>query len=82
MLHAFGDFRRTLEDSPALSAARGPDDTSGLLAHFTTGINSLDDLARRSGLAMTELAEELADLELEGRIKRVAGGYSRHRGLA
>ncbi|HAJ41766.1 MAG TPA: DNA-protecting protein DprA, partial [Alcanivorax sp.] len=42
----------------------------------------LDDLARRSGLAMTELAEQLADLELEGRIKRVAGGYSRHRGLA
>jgi DNA processing protein len=82
VLHAFGDFRRTLEDSPALSAARGPDDTSGLLAHFTTGINSLDDLARRSGLAMTELAEQLADLELEGRIKRVAGGYSRHRGLA
>ncbi len=31
---------------------------------------------------MTELAEQLADLELEGRIKRVPGGYSRHRGLA
>ena len=49
---------------------------------FTTGINGLDDLASRSGLPMTELAEQLADLELEGRIKRVAGGYSRHRGLA
>ena len=82
VLHAFGDFRRTLEDSPALSAARRPDDTQGLLAHFTTGINGLDDLASRSGLPMTELAEQLADLELEGRIKRVAGGYSRHRGLA
>ncbi|MEE3010616.1 MAG: DNA-protecting protein DprA, partial [Pseudomonadota bacterium] len=82
VLHAFGDFRRTLEDSPALSAARRPDDTQGLLAHFTTGINGLDDLASRSGLPMTELAEQLADLELEGRIKRVPGGYSRHRGLA
>jgi DNA processing protein len=82
VLNAFGDFRRTLADSPALSAARGPDDTTGLLAHFTTGINGLDDLASRSGLPMTELAEQLAELELDGKIKRVTGGYSRHRGLA
>lgn len=82
VLHAFGDFRRTLEDSPALSAARVPDDNSGLLGYFTTGINGMDDLASRSGLPMTELAEQLADLELEGKIKRVAGGYRRDRGLA
>lgn len=80
VLHAFGDFRRTLEDSPGLSA--GNDDVGGLLRHFITGINGMDDLARRSGLPMTELAERLAGLELEGRIKRVAGGYTRQRGLA
>jgi len=78
VLEAFGDFRRTVADSPALAA--DPDD--GLLRHFTSGVNGLDELARRSALPMTELAERLAELELEGRIRRVAGGYSRARGLA
>ncbi|MBM7335107.1 DNA-processing protein DprA [Alloalcanivorax marinus] len=72
VLAAFGDFRRTVEHSPALNTTR----PGGLLRHFTGGVNDLDALCRRSGLAMAELADQLAELELEGRVQRVAGGYT------
>lgn len=70
VLAAFGDFRRVIEDSPALSV-----DRPGLLRYFTGGVNDLDALCQRSGLPMSELADQLAELELEGRVRRVAGGY-------
>lgn len=70
VLDAFGDFRRVIEHSPALS------ERPALLRHFGDGVNRLDDLCQRSGLAMAELAERLSELELEGHIQRVAGGYA------
>lgn len=75
VLHAFGDFRRLIEDSPALN------DEPALLRYFTGGVNGLDALQQRSGLPMAQLAGQLAELELDGRVERVAGGYSvrRHR---
>lgn len=73
VLNAFGAFRRTIEDSPGLA------DTPALLRHFGDGVNRLDELGERSGLAMHELTEQLSDLELEGHIQRVAGGYVRRR---
>lgn len=84
VLHAFGEFRRTIEQSPALHAA--PEQPAvvravpALLRHFVEGINRPDDLCRRSGLPMADLAGQLADLELDGHVRRVAGGYMvRHR---
>lgn len=70
VLHAFGDFRRVIEHSPALS------DQPALLRHFGNGVNRLDDLSQRSGLNIAELTEQLAELELEGHIQRVTGGYA------
>ncbi len=70
VLRAFGDFRRVIDDSPALNTERPP-----LLRHFTSGVNDLDALCRRSGLTMAELADRLAELELDGHVQRARGGY-------
>ena len=50
-----------------------------LLQHFADGINAMDALQQRSGLEPMTLARELAELELDGQIRREAGGYSRCR---
>lgn len=76
VLHAFGDFRRLIEHSPALA------EEPALLRHFTGGVNGLDALQQRTGLPMAQLAEQLAELELEGWVERLAGGYARRAGLA
>lgn len=47
-----------------------------LLTHFTSGINTLDDLSQRSGLAAAELTTLLTTLEIDGQIIRNAGGYA------
>jgi len=77
VLNAFGDFRHTIESSPALRAEpRAPSRRQpALLRHFGAGVNRLDALCQRSGLTVAELAGLLSDLELEGHIQRVAGGY-------
>lgn len=74
VLQAFGDFRRVIDDSPTLNTER-----PALLRHFTSGVNDLDALCRRSGLTMAELADRLAELELDGHVKRARGGYVIHR---
>ncbi|WP_101674199.1 DNA-processing protein DprA [Alloalcanivorax mobilis] len=76
LLRAFGDFQRLIDDSPALA------DEPALLKHFTGGVNNLDALQVRSGLSAAQLADQLAELELEGRVERLAGGYARRSGLA
>ena len=53
-----------------------------MLQHLTGGLNSLDSLQARTGLPVTELAGQLADLELEGWVERVAGGYLKRSGAA
>ncbi|MQX52304.1 DNA-processing protein DprA [Alcanivorax sediminis] len=68
---AFGDFRRAVEGYDLASDGGRP----ALLQHLTSGINSLDMLQTRTGLPMNELAGQLADLEMEGWVERVAGGY-------
>ncbi len=85
VLNAFGDFRRTIEHSPALGADSSLEPGAehrpasrqqpALLRYFGTGVNRLDDLCQRSGLTVAELAGLLSDLELEGHVQRVAGGY-------
>lgn len=47
-----------------------------LLRHFTSGRNTLDQLAARSGLNAAELAGRLTELEMRGEIRRLPGGYS------
>ncbi|WP_290523619.1 DNA-processing protein DprA [Alcanivorax sp.] len=68
---AFGDFRRTVESCKLNGEGGRP----ALLQHLTSGINSLDMLHTRTGLPMSDLAGQLADLEMEGWVERVAGGY-------
>jgi DNA processing protein len=54
------------------------DETSHeLLGCFMAGINSLDQLQRRSGLLLTDLMNQLTDLELAGRVVKSTGGYQR-----
>jgi len=69
IFQAFGDFQRSVEASGIRC------DPPALLAHLTSGLNSLDALQERTGMPMPELAGQLADLELEGWVERVAGGY-------
>ncbi|WP_290536806.1 DNA-processing protein DprA [Alcanivorax sp.] len=77
IFHAFGDFRRSVE-----AAGVNEPDLPGLLRHLTSGLNSLDALQERTGLPITELAGQLSELELEGWVERVAGGYLRRSGAA
>ncbi len=51
------------------------DDQPELVNHFYTGINTLDSLQKRTGLLLTDLMEQLADLELEGWVEKAPGGY-------
>ncbi len=71
IFNAFGEFRRALESCDLIRDGGKP----ALLQHLTSGINSLDMLQTRTGLPMNELAGQLADLEMEGWVERVAGGY-------
>lgn len=48
-----------------------------LLKHFISGINHFDNLLERSGMQATELNIALTELELNGKIQRIAGGYGR-----
>lgn len=57
-------------------AAREPTARHPLLAHFVAGVNTPDQLAERSGLPAAELAGTLTELELDGSIVRIPGGYS------
>lgn len=52
-------------------------DQPELLTSFTAGINRLEELQQRSGLLLTDLLESLADLELDGHIEKLPGGYQR-----
>lgn len=48
-----------------------------LLHCFIAGTNSLDALQRRSGLLLTDLLQQLTDLELDGWVEKSSGGYQR-----
>lgn len=52
-------------------------DAPALLNCFTAGTNSLDQLQRRSGLLLTDLLQQLTDLELDGWVEKSSGGYQR-----
>src|SRR5699024_5051109 len=58
--------------SPASTIPETP-----LLQHFMSGINHFDNLLERSGMQATELNIALTELELNGKIQRIAGGYGR-----
>ncbi|MDF1780749.1 MAG: DNA-processing protein DprA [Alcanivoracaceae bacterium] len=48
-----------------------------LLKHFISGINTVDQLVLRSGESAASLSQTLFELELNGAIERLPGGYSR-----
>ncbi|MAC14561.1 MAG: DNA-protecting protein DprA [Alcanivorax sp.] len=75
IFHAFGDFRRSVE-----AVGINEPDLPDLLQHLTGGLNSLDVLQERTGLPITDLAGQLSELELEGWVERVAGGYLKRSG--
>lgn len=50
---------------------------AALMKHFISGLNSIDDLALRSGIPIDQLSQQLFDLELSGAVTRLPGGYSR-----
>ncbi|MCG8394864.1 MAG: DNA-processing protein DprA [Pseudomonadales bacterium] len=75
IFQAFGDFHRSIE-AAGISEAAPP----ALLRYLTSGLNSMDVLQERTGLSMEELAGQLSDLELEGWVERVAGGYMKREG--
>lgn len=48
-----------------------------LLQHFMSGVNHFDSLLERTGMQAQELSIALTELELNGKIQRIAGGYGR-----
>ncbi|WP_111657780.1 DNA-processing protein DprA [Isoalcanivorax indicus] len=87
-LESLDDVLAHFSDFTALAGSLNPQDggaqtslplapASGLLAHLHSGVNTLDDLARRTGQSVAELAAELARLEFSGQVRRVPGGYAR-----
>ncbi|MDX1804210.1 MAG: DNA-processing protein DprA [Alcanivorax sp.] len=76
IFQAFGDFRQSIEDAGMSAAQAEPE----IMAHFTSGLNAMDALQERSGLSISELANRLAELELDGWVERVAGGYLKRHG--
>jgi DNA processing protein len=50
---------------------------AALMQYFISGLNSIDDLALRSGIPIDQLSQQLFDLELSGAVTRLPGGYSR-----
>lgn len=81
-LEELADVSRVFASMEAMAAStaeeflEAPADND-LLACFFSGVNSLDQLQKRSGLLMTELMQQLADLELEGQVQKSMGGYQR-----
>lgn len=49
----------------------------GLLANIDESITDIDTIALRSSLSLTEIASQLLELELSGKIELVSGGYIR-----
>ena len=50
---------------------------SGLLAHVDTEFTSVDDLAARSGLSVSQVMADMLEYELVGKVSAVPGGYVR-----
>ena len=63
-------------DAQLKTRAQSPSQ-SALMRHFISGLNSIDELALRSGIPIDQLSQQLFDLELSGAITRLPGGYSR-----
>src|SRR5699024_1429792 len=49
----------------------------GLLQFFHSGINHFDDLLARSQWLVDDVNAALAELEMQGRVRRMGGGYGR-----
>lgn len=72
----FTSLAASLDNDSAQTALPLPP-TSGVLPLLHSGVNTLDELASRSGQSVAELAAELARLEFSGQVRRVPGGYAR-----
>ena len=70
---------RTVAESvePPSTEGHAPDDDDPVLAAFTAGVNNLDQLHERTGMDPSSLGQRLAELEFEGHVERLPGGYQR-----
>lgn len=77
------DLRQALQPMRTLAEAVEPpgagqsEPRDPVLAAFTGGVNNLDQLHERTGLDPSTLSQRLAELEFEGSIERLPGGYQR-----
>lgn len=79
-LESIDDIR---EQFPTMQALAGgmvqtPAEEEGVLQFFRSGINSFDDLLARSELSVEGLNSALAELEIQGKVRRMGGGYGRY----
>lgn len=72
LLALFPSFTALADSTLELRAPDHP-----VLACFTSGLNTLDQLEQRSGMPVSSLTETLTTLELDGLVARLPGGYAR-----
>lgn len=58
---------------------KAPSKVPSLLQYIDFNVTTMDVIAQRSALTMAELLPELLDLELQGWLQQVPGGYQRNR---
>lgn len=80
ILSSFGSLTALAHSTTSANTTRpaaDPQPTAHpLLRFFISGANSMDQLQERSALPVQVLAQQLSELELNGSIMRVAGGYT------
>lgn len=82
-MESVADLREALEPMrtlvegvvPVGTQSREREDHDPVLAAFTAGVNNLDQLHERTGLDPSTLGQRLTELEFQGRIERLPGGY-------
>src|SRR5699024_6866826 len=80
--HWLESVEDVLEQFPSFHAlaqveAAAPEEEQGVLKFFMSGVNYFDDLLERSAMTVEELNIALTELEIEGKVQRIAGGYGR-----
>ena len=84
-MESVADVREALQPMRTVAEAADPPESEGparedqdpVLGAFTAGVNNLDQLHERTGLDPSTLGQRLAELEFQGQIERLPGGYQR-----
>ena len=72
---AFPTMHHLTQTVPSHARTSAP--SHPLLEHFITGLNPPEDLAQRSGMSIDQLLAQLTDLEIDGLVQRLPGGYAK-----